>query len=207
MAAAAAAPDLALLVPASASEPLRLVPLPPYDDSAPHCDDAAARSHEATCAHVGDAVSGLFDTVTLCREASPTGAVVSLSACIPDDRRGQRRNEWWHAAAGGAPVRDVYGPLLVVASACDERCTTRSLSLTSWRDPAGRTHAAEEWTDAGAAMLRQLCALSAGTDERRAANAKEMHAFLQSLEAPAGGPRPFRMDDAAVAEAPACAAA
>jgi hypothetical protein len=194
---------LALFVPASTSEPLRLVPLPGYDDSADDYRAAAERNRDATRAYVGDAISGLYDTFILARDEAGDAAT-TLVACVPDDRRGQRRNAWWHAAGAGLPEHEVHGPLLLVAERT-EGYTTRALSLTSWRNARSRrTHGAEEWVDAsGAALLRQLRERLVRTDEQRAANARDAFAFMSDV---AGRPPTVLRMDTPTMEARVCAA-
>jgi hypothetical protein len=194
---------LALFVPASTSEPLRLVPLPGYDDSADDYRDAADRNRDATRAFVGDAISGLYNTFIVARDEEGNAAT-TLVACVPDDRRGQRRNAWWRAAGAGLPEHEVHGPLLLVAERM-EGYTTRSLSLTSWRNArSGRTHGAEEWVDAsGAALLRQLRERFVRTDEQRAANARDAFAVLSGI---AGRPPTVFQMDTPTMEARVCAA-
>lgn len=201
------ATHLSLFVPATRDEPLRLVPLPAYDDSAADYDEMTTRSRDATSAYVGDSLSGLYDTFIVARDEAD-GAITTLIACVPDNARGQRRNAWWHAAGAGLAVNEVFGPLLVGAEVLADvpgeyGAVSRSLSITDWRDASGRTHAAEEWADpvAGPALLRQLCELMCRARGQREQNMQNVMAYLQG----AGPTRVMSLSDPA-AGAPACAA-
>jgi hypothetical protein len=202
---------VALYVPVSRENPLRLVELPGFDTSLPGCDEALRRMADATRAYVGDTRGGFFDGIVLHMARDET-ARTTLSVHLPDDGAGQRNNEWWHAAGAGltwqsGTHRDIRGPLLVAAetTARDENATARSLSVTDWRDPSGRTHGAEEWTDASV-MLRQLCKLACGKADVVSSYGSLEDALAACGMSPTGGSaRPAVVIDVPHDETPQCA--